>query len=641
MRRLCFKGSDLARYLLFLLLTVAVSAPVFSAGSDNAEPGIDLRVLIDVSGSMKRTDPKNLRRPALRLLVGLLPDNSQSGIWVFGKLVNMAVPLGKVNNKWRDKARDEANKIHSLGLYTNIEDALEKSTFGWKKPAKGIKRTVILLSDGMVDVSKDAAVNNKSRDRILNEILPRLQRSGVTVHTIALSANADEELLETLAVSTEGWFEKVDNADTLQRVFLRLFEKSTPVDTVPVEDNIFEVDGTIDDMTLLVFRESGDDETSILSPGGKSFDNKNHPDNVNWFHEVGFDLVTVNNPTPGSWKMNSRIDPDNRVIVVTNLKLKVGKVANHILHGEEMSLTARLEQNAKVINEEKLLKHVDFLYGLGKKQYRLSEQLMMDDGSLPNDAPQDGIYSGNVKKFDKGKQQLSILAIGPTFKREYFNIVNVHDSPVNGEVYQQENNFDGFTISLKAKRIKGLKVEFLEVNSKDNALEIELEEVSAGKWRIPLAAKYSQSKLDIVYRAQINNRNPIDFILPLEVPKFIEAATSEEVIADSAAEKEVHQEPVAEEPPVEEVASEKDEQVNEENSSEKDEEGSKEVSTEATAKDKAKLKKKKKGIHWIIVLALVMVVNAFLGLAGVGGYLFWKKRKEKTKVVDDAEVTYE
>ena len=39
----------------------------------NVEPeNSDVRVLIDVSGSMKKNDPKNLRSPALRLLVGLL-----------------------------------------------------------------------------------------------------------------------------------------------------------------------------------------------------------------------------------------------------------------------------------------------------------------------------------------------------------------------------------------------------------------------------------------------------------------------------------------------------------------------------------------------------------------------------------------
>jgi hypothetical protein len=43
----------------------------------------DIRVLIDVYGSMKQNDPNNLRQPALRLLTGLLPTGSKAGIWTF------------------------------------------------------------------------------------------------------------------------------------------------------------------------------------------------------------------------------------------------------------------------------------------------------------------------------------------------------------------------------------------------------------------------------------------------------------------------------------------------------------------------------------------------------------------------------
>src|SRR6187402_3821518 len=40
----------------------------------------DVRVLIDISGSMKQTDPQNLRKPAVDLIARLLPDKSRAGI---------------------------------------------------------------------------------------------------------------------------------------------------------------------------------------------------------------------------------------------------------------------------------------------------------------------------------------------------------------------------------------------------------------------------------------------------------------------------------------------------------------------------------------------------------------------------------
>ena len=54
-----------------LILSISVGA---------AEPITDLRVLVDVSGSMKQNDPAYLRQPALRLLTNLLPKKSQAGV---------------------------------------------------------------------------------------------------------------------------------------------------------------------------------------------------------------------------------------------------------------------------------------------------------------------------------------------------------------------------------------------------------------------------------------------------------------------------------------------------------------------------------------------------------------------------------
>ena len=49
--------------------------------------------MIDISGSMKQTDPQNLRKPAMDLIVRLLPDKSRAGVWTFGNTVNMLMPF--------------------------------------------------------------------------------------------------------------------------------------------------------------------------------------------------------------------------------------------------------------------------------------------------------------------------------------------------------------------------------------------------------------------------------------------------------------------------------------------------------------------------------------------------------------------
>jgi hypothetical protein len=140
----------------------------------------DFRVVIDVSGSMKKTDPQNLRVPALKLINGLIPSGSRAGVWIFGKYVDMAVKWGEVNDSWRQRADLGADKIHSNALLTNIESALARARVGWDKPDPGRKRILLLLTDGKVDVSKDPAKNEKSRNQVLTASLQALKKAAET-----------------------------------------------------------------------------------------------------------------------------------------------------------------------------------------------------------------------------------------------------------------------------------------------------------------------------------------------------------------------------------------------------------------------------------------------------------------------------
>ena len=56
------------RFLLALPILIWFAIPALA----NAETDADVRIIIDVSGSMKYNDPQNLRAPGLRLLGCLL-----------------------------------------------------------------------------------------------------------------------------------------------------------------------------------------------------------------------------------------------------------------------------------------------------------------------------------------------------------------------------------------------------------------------------------------------------------------------------------------------------------------------------------------------------------------------------------------
>ncbi|MCK4709175.1 MAG: VWA domain-containing protein, partial [Gammaproteobacteria bacterium] len=329
-------------FLLHGLLWFLLAFPLHAAQVD------DIRILIDVSGSMQKTDPDNLRVPALRLINGLIPTGSKAGVWTFGRYVNMEVKWGTVNARWRKQADAGAKKIHSRGQFTNIEGALKRATKGWEKSDPNTSRNLVLLTDGKVDISKNAAKNALSRSNVLYKSIPDLVKRGIKVHTIALSDQTDEALLKRIALKTSGSFEVAESADDLQRIFLHMFERATKPDTVPLKDNSFIIDKSISEMTLLVFRKNPR-ETQLIQPDKGKNSEPSHAKNVNWRFERGYDLITVVKPQPGKWSLDAELDDDNRVMIVTKLKLVVDDLPAYITPDTPINVKLEVHSDNKRI----------------------------------------------------------------------------------------------------------------------------------------------------------------------------------------------------------------------------------------------------------------------------------------------------
>ena len=418
----CLRAWRICAALVFCLLVFPVS--VNAAKVNQQEPVTDLRILVDVSGSMKNNDPKNLRRDALRLLIGLLPETSRAGIWSFGQYVNMQVKPGFATPAWKNKARKEANTIHSRGLYTNIEDTLTKSSWDWKRPDPKWDRHMILLTDGMVDISKDPKKDAQSRQNILGKIVSDLRAANVKIHTIALSQQADHELLQKLSKKTGGWYEAVDSAEKLQRLFLRLFEKTTTMDSLPLEDNLFDVDDSISDMTLLVFRSNNNKKTRVLLPDHSVLEYGKSVSNVEWFKDNSFDIITVKNPMPGKWKLDADINKDNRVKIVSNLKLRVSDLPVDIIANESVMLKASILTKDGLLKDKALLDLIKVSsQSVGYKGIETNQTLAASNTAGQYEALLEGVD-------EKGTVQITVKAISPTFKRESRHEIKVHENPV-------------------------------------------------------------------------------------------------------------------------------------------------------------------------------------------------------------------
>ncbi|MBK1710093.1 hypothetical protein CKO17_13560 [Marichromatium gracile] len=386
----------------------------------------DVRLLIDVSGSMRQNDPKNLRVPALRLVNSLLPAGARAGVWTFAEGTEVLAAPGVVDDDWRRRTTANLRQVHSRGLFTDIEAALKAATADWDGPPGEGARHVILLTDGLVDVAKDDTRDVASRRRILSEQLDRLRELGVKVHAVALSDNVDTELLEALTERTGGWLESASSAEQLQRVFLHMLEQSAAPTTVPIEGNHFEIDAQVSEFTLLVFRAPGG-ETRLVSPDGQTLSATAHGPMVQWRGEPGYDLVTIERPAPGRWTLDGGLDPDNRVAVVTDLGIDAAPVPAALHSGDTLRLEAWItDHGAPVARTDflKLLSAKAILTLADDPTRRIDQPLALD--------PARNRFTAEIKAnaFAAGVYDLSLLIDGETFKRQLQRRLRVTPTPL-------------------------------------------------------------------------------------------------------------------------------------------------------------------------------------------------------------------
>lgn len=406
----------------------------------NSKP--DVRVLIDISGSMKENDPNNLRVPALNLLVDLLPQGSKAGVWTFGEYVNSLVPHEGVNEDWRREARSRSRDITSSALFTDIENALERSTYDSKRDAGDYDRHIILLTDGLVDISEAGSErqkrieNNSSRDDIQFDLLPELQKAGFTIHTVALSDNADKDLMLKLAQRTGGLAAVANNAEELMQLFVQALDRTAPSEQVPLENNRFLVDSSINEFTALVFHKPNSQRVFLISPSGTRYTSLDKPDNIRWHYETHYDLITVTDPEDGEWLIETEMHPENRVTVVSDLSLQTSDVPATLFRGLSLDIEASITEEGELITRSEFLK----VMTLNAEQVSDSDQVIKSD-ILTGKPGSAGYFETELGPFNKtGNFRIKVNLDGKTFQRSISQPVSVQDIVSTSVDYDEGND---------------------------------------------------------------------------------------------------------------------------------------------------------------------------------------------------------
>ena len=394
--------------LLYTILTGF--GPVATANDSDKHP-LDTVLIMDSSGSMKATDPRELRKPAAKLFITLLGKQDQLSVMSFSDgayPITWLTALDTPTNKTR--ALQATDKISSKGAYTNIHAAIARGIELLKdSDAKGRDPIMVLMSDGKMDVG-NAAQSAELRKKIMDELMPLVKQYKIKIYSIAFTEQSDQELLQQIADASNGRYALAATDDALHKAFTKIFEQSKEPNMLPLTENQFVVDASIREITILANKKNAQSKIFLESPGKVRYNLQSKKDSMQWFESAGFDMITIQNPEIGTWKILFS-DNDNKAYIIADVELRSRFALGNDHSSQELKITTWLKKKDEVITESELLNSMEVILIIEHPD-GATEKLAFPAANV------EGLYIVQFKPTQDGIYAATVTATSKTFQRQ-------------------------------------------------------------------------------------------------------------------------------------------------------------------------------------------------------------------------------
>ncbi|MCX8069273.1 MAG: VWA domain-containing protein, partial [Thermodesulfovibrionales bacterium] len=179
-------------------------------------------LLMDSSGSMKKTDPKNYRKPAAKLFVSLIGEDTRIAVLSFGDTVKTLLPLTDNKKSLKPNIDKAIDKITSKEFSTHIHHAVKEGFELLKKTKEG-SGILILMSDGKLTLGSEE--KDKAAKDELFKMIPEIVKAGIKIYSIPFTEESDIDLLNKLANETGGFSRLAKTDKDIHLLFTSIFDK--------------------------------------------------------------------------------------------------------------------------------------------------------------------------------------------------------------------------------------------------------------------------------------------------------------------------------------------------------------------------------------------------------------------------------
>jgi len=216
---------------MWCLALVAFAGLAFGASAQTApSPSVDVMLVLDNSGSMRKNDPNRLLRQAVSDFATHLRGDHRIGIVLFDHRVEQVLGLTDVSDvSFNSSLSDSLSRVDFSGQWTDIPGGIERAIYTLTRQGRpDALLAVVFFTDGIIETGDRA--KDLERGRWLRENLAaEAEQRGIRVFGVAFTEAADYQLIQSVSQSTGGGHHRVlkssDIAEAFESIRNRILER--------------------------------------------------------------------------------------------------------------------------------------------------------------------------------------------------------------------------------------------------------------------------------------------------------------------------------------------------------------------------------------------------------------------------------
>lgn len=347
-----------------------------SVNADSVPKGnnMDVVLVIDVSGSMKKTDPEKIALEGAKLFVDMMESSgSRVGLVAFSDQLVQVYNLTAVNSDSDKKAIKDAIEALQFSGDTDIGTAVQKAVNMLTTAQDvGNNKMVLFFTDGQIDLPKgspsEAEAEKVSRDNAESAI-SAASAANIPIYTIGLNVNGgvDTDLISQMASSTKAKNNIVATAGELPAIFNDIFADFVETEINELGDitianaDIYEElpfdipnDSVLEANIVMITSGKGNlTDVLLVKPDGSSVS----PDGKSIILSTSnnYNMLKLIGPMSGKWSLKIKGNQGCRVHV--NLLFNYDVILKSVgqADGEgNLSVSATLEKNGTIVSDDAL-----------------------------------------------------------------------------------------------------------------------------------------------------------------------------------------------------------------------------------------------------------------------------------------------